>query len=99
MDVHNALSHLVFAVDQALEPFIVEVKAEWQSHTYLSVEVGCYGRNVQPIADRLCHGVLQGPYDYRFRVSHPMHSHDDEWTWVKAYPDLQHDDRKFRSKT
>lgn len=30
MDVHNALSHLVFATKKALEPFSVTVKVEWR---------------------------------------------------------------------
>lgn len=93
MDVHGALSHLCFAVKQCLEPIVVEVKAEWQNHSYLSIEIGCYGKDVHEIADRLSHGALQGDYDYRFTVSRPLGISGREWTWVRAYPDLSHDDR------
>jgi hypothetical protein len=93
MDVHGALSHLCFAVKQSLEDKPISVKAEWENHRYLSVEVSCYGRDVQEIADRLSHGVLQGEYDYRFSVSRPVGVPDNEWTWVRAYPDMGHDDR------
>lgn len=98
MDVHSSLSHLAFAVGQSLEPMMVEVKVEWENHRHLSVEVGCFGKHVRKIADRLSHGVLQGEYDYRFTVSHPNNPDPDEWTWVRAYPDLMHDDRILAAK-
>lgn len=98
MDVHSALSHLVFAVKQNLEPMYVGVKAEWENYTYLVVEVECRGKDVQKIADRLSHGVLQGDYDYRFRVSYPINPEPDAWVNVRAYPDLGHDDRLLQKR-
>lgn len=91
MDVHGALSYWVFAVQQNLEPLWVTVTAEWHSITYLNIVVECRGKDVQMVADRLRHGVLQGEFDYRFRsVSMPVGTPDHEWTVVRAYPDLQH---------
>lgn len=88
MDVHGALSNLVFAVRQNLEPLWTRVHAEWQNGTYLSVVVECRGKNVQEIADRLSHGVLQGDYDYRFSVSYPTSVGPNDWVEVRAYPRL-----------
>lgn len=95
MDVHGALSHLVFAVKQCLEPLPVDVEADYNNTTYLSLLVSCRGKDVQKIADRLNHGVLQGEYDYRFRVAYSTGCDPNEWTWVRAYPDLMHDHRRL----
>jgi hypothetical protein len=92
IDIHGELSRLVFAVQQNLEPLPVEVRAEWQNGTYLSVAVECKGKHVQTVSDRLVHGVLQGEFDYRFRsIARPTGIGPDAWTTVRAYPDLQHD--------
>lgn len=99
MDVHGSLSHLVFAVRENLKPLWVTVTAEWSDHTYLSVLVECRGKDVQMIADRLNHGVLQGKYDYRFTVSYGTGREPNEWTWVRAYPDLMHDHRQQETTT
>lgn len=91
MDVHGELSRLVFAVRENLRPMLVDVTAEWQNGTYLAVVVECHGRNVQTVADRLAHGVLQGEFDYRFRcIARPTGVPDYDWTVVRAYPDLHH---------
>lgn len=97
-DVHHSLSHLVFAVRENLKPLWVTVTAEWHEITYLTVAVECRGKDVQMVADRLVHGVLQGEYDYRFRsVSKPVGIGPDTWTIVRASPDMQHDQRRSRT--
>lgn len=89
-EIHRSLSHLAFAVQQNLEPIPVGVSVEWHPISFLSVAVECYGKHVQIVTDRLSHGVLQGEYDYRFSVSRPIGTPDDEWTVVRAYPKLSH---------
>lgn len=91
MDVHGELSRLVFAVQQNLEPLMVDVSAEWHNNTYLVVVVECKGKHVQTVADRLAHGILQGEFDYRFRsIARPTGIGPDAWTSVRAYPDMHH---------
>lgn len=93
MDAHNALSHLTVAVKQAL-PHDASVKIQWQSHTYLTVEVECRAKSALQIAMILSRGVLVGPYDYRFSsVIRPMWltQDPDRWVTVSAMVNLSHD--------
>jgi hypothetical protein len=97
---HSALSHLCFAVGETLAPMWVQVRAQWQNGTYLTVEVMCREKNKQEVIDRLLHGALVQDYDYRFRVSYPTGPVDPHtWVTVTAYPDMQHDDRRFKERT
>lgn len=99
MDVHGALSHLVFAVGQTLLPLNVLVSAGWEQGTYLHVSVECREKDRQMVVDRLSHGALSEQYDYRFSVSHPTGEKDgNAWLVVRAYPDMSHDDKLYRAK-
>lgn len=99
MEVHSALSHLVFAVGQALMTLNVRVSACWEQHTYLCVEVECREKDRQMVVDRLSHGALTEQYDYRFSVSHPTGETDQNaWVVVRAYPDMGHDDKLYRAE-
>lgn len=93
MDVHGALSRVVFAVSDNLKPLWVDVSAQWQNFAYLSIRIECRGKDVQKVVDRLTHGVLQAEYDYRFTCSYPTRPDPEDWVVVTAYPNLQHDDR------
>jgi len=96
---HSALSHLCFAVTETLAPMWVQVRAQWQNGTYLSVEVMCRQKNKQEVIDRLMHGALVQDYDYRFMLSYPSYEVEpEEWVVVTAYPDMRHDDRRFKER-
>jgi hypothetical protein len=105
MDVHGALSHLVFATGKAMEPFAVDVRVEWRDHTYLTLYIECRAGRAQAVIDRLRHGFLHGPYDYRFSMIgwpgaenvaklHPLY----DYVTVSAQPDLCHDMRLFKTE-
>lgn len=96
LDIHAALSTLIFAVKEELDPFIVDVQLRYRDSTYLCVVIECRERHKQAIIDRLAHGVLWGPYDYRFQLSYstiPVGDHD--WTFIEAYPNMHWDQKKF----
>ena len=96
MDVHGAVSHLAFAVSEEIKPINAGVSIHWDHLTYLSVEIECYERDKQTVIDRLKHGALTGPYDYRFSLSYPTGGTDPmAWVTIRAYPDMSHDNRKF----
>jgi len=98
MEVHSALSHLTFAVGEALRPLNVGVSAKWDQYTYLSVQVECSERDKQKVVDQLSHGVLQEPYDYRFRCSYPTGGSPTDWVTVSAYPNMTHDDNLHKAE-
>ena len=99
MEVHGALSHLVFAVGQTLQPLNVHISASWEPLVYLYVAIECREKDRQMVVDRLAHGALSEGYDYRFSVSFPTGETDgNAWIVVKAYPDLSHDDKAYRAE-
>lgn len=67
MDVHSALSHLLFAIDQDM-PVGTAVRASYDQHCYLQIEVETTLQRRQLVVDRLVRGILWGPYDYRFKL-------------------------------
>ena len=77
MDLHSALSTLLFAVNQAL-PRGCHVEARYSQSTYLSVVVECKARHKQLVIDRLHHGILWGPFNYRFSVSYSTNDPSDD---------------------
>jgi hypothetical protein len=97
MEVHGSLSALCFAVKQCLSDVNCDVYGEYRQGTYISIKIECLGRNMQKVVDRMVHGVLQGDYDYRFKVSYPGAVDDLEWITVTAYPDMSHDDRRLKT--
>lgn len=99
IDIHAALSHLAFAVGQEFDDIWHDVKIEWNRYTYLTVRVECRGKHVQRVTDRMMHGALNGPYDYRFTVSSPVGVPDEEWTCVTLYPDMTHDGKRFAAQS
>lgn len=99
MKVHSAVSHLAFAVGQTLRPLNVGVRVCWDQYTYLCVHVECYEKDRQMVVDRLSHGALEEPYDYRFSCSYPTGGTDPlAWIVVKAYPDMTHDDKIHKKR-
>lgn len=96
MDVHNALSHLTFAVKQCFSDISVDVSIEYDDYVYISVKIGCYEHDQQKVIDRLSHGIFHGDYDYRFRVSYTPIVKDAVSMpfargFVYGYPDMGHD--------
>ena len=92
MDVHSSLSHLVFATRKTFEPLNLLVRIEWTELTHLCVKVECKERDKRMVVDCLKHGVLVDDYDYRFSsVSFQTDRIDpNDWTEVRAYPNLSH---------
>lgn len=96
MQVHGALGNLVHAVTEEL-PRPCQVEAVWRPGTYLSVEVECYGRDVERVAAQLSHGIVWGHYDFRFRgVSRPTNFEPSDWVGVSASVDLSHVEKHLR---
>lgn len=95
LDVHGALSALLFATQKEMEPYNVEVELRYRSRIYLEVLIDVPNHKVrQIVVDRLNRGVLWGKYDYRFRlVTHSPNAPDGPQT-VSATVDLHHDQRK-----
>jgi len=87
MDLHSALSKLLFAVDQAM-PHGCNVEARYAQSTYLSVLVECPARHKQVVIDRLQHGILWGPFNYRFSSLSYSTSDPSDWQTVTGYLDL-----------
>jgi hypothetical protein len=91
MAVHNALSHLLFAVRKSLEdvPGLWGIECRYREGVYLSVEIEVTSsKGQQMVVDRLMHGVLWGEYDYRFSLSYPTLYEDGERRVISAYPNL-----------
>lgn len=92
LEVHGKLSELIHAVKLTLEPLSASVIAEWHEGTHLCVVIECREKHKQEIVDRLAHGALAGPYDYRFSLSYPVSRCNPlDWAEIRAYPDLSHD--------
>lgn len=64
IDVHSALSHLLHACQEEF-PFAF-VTLTYDNFVGLQVRVEAPLAKRQLVVDRLNHGVLNGPYDYRF---------------------------------
>lgn len=94
-EVHGALATLLHAVNTELKDLGGWAHIEYHHAIYLRVVIEVRERNKQAVVDRLTHGVLNGPYDYRFRVSYPTSKADPyDRVVVHAYPDMFHDRRK-----
>lgn len=102
MDVHGALSSLLYAANEELRSLGATCELRYRSETYLSLEVeirSCTDsdrqiKNARAVVDRLRHGILWGEYDYRFgMISHPCWEHVEdgyESIFVTASVDLHH---------
>lgn len=90
MDLHSALSSLLFAVDQEMGP-LGFVRISYSEYVYLQVHVECRRKNRDAVVAKLHHGVLWGPFDYRFRyISYPtMGEQPDDFIEVSAMIDIQ----------
>lgn len=102
MEVHNALSHLLFAVKEAMNPYYVDVRIDYNQYTYITVSIECYVPRFQLVVDRLKHGVLWGDYNYRFRmIGHPpfgdiQRRSQFDTVVITASPDMSFDDNLFK---
>lgn len=102
MEVHSALSHLIFAVSEAMEPYCVDVRVSYNKWTYITLSIECYVPRFQLVVDRLKHGILWGDYNYRFKmIGHPPIGdiqRRNRWDTVviSASPDMSFDDKLFK---
>jgi hypothetical protein len=68
MDVHSELSCLIHAAMLAFEDCGGYPTIQYRNRTYLTLVVEVWSKkDAQKVIDRLHHGLLHGPYDYRFR--------------------------------
>lgn len=82
LDLHGALSNLLFAIKEELGPG-VDVRLSYSDGLYLEAIVSCRPHKRQSVVDQLTHGVLWGPYDYRFKgVAYPTMP-VDPWDWIE----------------
>lgn len=65
MDLHSSLATLLFAIKEELGPLGFP-RLTYDLNVYLQVIVETTGKNMIGVCDRLKHGVLWGPFDYRF---------------------------------
>ena len=87
--LHRELSHLAFAVKEAFDDILCEVKVVWDANLYLQVHIETRAKNTRLVADRLAHGILWGPYNYRFKSSsYQTHVPEDTWIVIVGYPDM-----------
>lgn len=100
-EVQSALSHLHFAVSGELASIptreIMVGYHAWPS-LGLYVEVEVKARYSQSVADRLNHGVMNGPYDYRFNAGRELSNDPDAWVKITAYPRLSHQEPVARAQ-
>lgn len=88
MDLHGALSTMLFAIDQELGP-LGYPRLSYTRDLYLQVHVECLFKQAEEVSARLSHGVLWGPFDYRFRcIGRPLGCDPDDRIEVSAMVDL-----------
>jgi len=90
MDIHGALSTLLFAVNEEIEPW-GQVSVTYDNSLYLQLVIETRAKHMQRISDILMHGVLWGPFNYRFRlVSMPQGYEPDAWVTMGAKIDMHY---------
>lgn len=92
--INNQLSHLHHALDKLFSDRLCTIKLVYRGGRHglgLQVEIEIKEKFAQQAVDRLAHGALHGPYDFRFRmIGRELNPDPDAWVWVTAMPDTQH---------
>lgn len=90
MDVHGALSNLLFAVKEDLDGMGYP-RLTYSDGVYLQIHIETRERYRDAIVAKLQHGILWGPFDYRFKcISYPTMGamEPNDATEVSAMVDL-----------
>jgi hypothetical protein len=92
IEVHSALASLLYACNEELRDLGGFCELRYTSGIYLTLEVECSSNKAaDAIVARLCHGVLWGEYDYRFKgVCKPLGYEDGQRRTINASVDLHH---------
>lgn len=94
-EVQNALSHLHLALSEALEGLYACIDFRYDAYPGmgLKVVIECQERNAERVRDIINHGILNGPYDYRFNgTGRRIGQRPDEYVEVTAYPLFNHNE-------
>lgn len=90
MDVHGALSSLLFAVKEELG-HLGYPRLTYSEGVYLQIHIETREKHRDAVVAKLQHGILWGPFDYRFKcISYPTMGAMDpvDRTEVSAMVDL-----------